>query len=135
MQGVKKGAPLKRKKAILAIKAMQATSIKDAMLQAGYSETSAAHNQHLVTKSKEYKEYMSELEEYGITIPNIAKRHNTLLNSTDEKVAIQAVQIGYKVHGVYDKSASNTFNAPVMIQINPPKDPRIAPHSSDSGDE
>lgn len=99
------------------------------MLLAGYSEISARHNTDIITQSKEYKEI---IENYGITLPSIAKRHSQLLQSNDEKVAMQAVQTGYKVHGVYEKSAGNTFNAPIMIQINPPevpKDPTTAPYS------
>lgn len=119
----------RKKRAIAAIITGEAKTIKQAMEIAGYSPTSARHNTDIITQSNEYKEI---IENYGITLPSIAKRHSELLQSSDEKVAVQAVQIGYKVHGVYDKSASNTFNAPVMIQINPPKAPGIAPHSSDS---
>ena len=125
----KRAPSIKQKRAIQAIVTGQASTIKDAMLSAGYTITSATKNTDLITDSAAYKEI---IENYGITLPSIAKRHSELLQSQDEKVAVQAVQIGYKVHGVYDKSASNTFNAPVMIQINPPKDPASKPHNEDS---
>ena len=128
----KRAPSIKQKRAIQAIVTGQAHTIKEAMLSAGYTLSSATKNTDLITDSNAYKEI---IENYGITLPSIAKRHSELLQSTDEKVAVQAVQIGYKVHGVYDKSASNTFNAPVMIQINPPKDPRIAPYNENVSDE
>lgn len=121
----------RKKRAIQAILTGEAKTIKQAMLTAGYTLTSAQHNTDIITDSKEYKEI---IENYGITLPSIAKRHSELLQSTDEKVAVQAVQIGYKVHGVYDKSASNTFNAPVMIQINPPKDRTTPPYIENDGE-
>ena len=111
----------RKRRAISAILTGESKTIKDAMLIAGYSETSARHNTDIITQSKEYKEI---IENYGITLPSIAKRHSQLLQSTDEKVAMQAVQTGYKVHGVYEKGAGNTFNAPIMIQINPPEVPK-----------
>ena len=118
-----RAVPIKRKRAIKALITGESNSIKDAMLRAGYTPESAAHNQHLITRSKEYK----ELADYGITIASVARRHKELLNSEEESIAIKAVDIGYKVTGLYDqKGTKNTFNAPVMIHITPPDAPYTA---------
>ncbi len=125
---------IKQKRAIQALVTGQAGTIKDAMLQAGYTIASAAKNTDLITNSRLYKEI---IEDYGITLPSIAKRHSQLLSSNDENIAMKAVQTGYKVHGVYERASANTYNAPIMIQINPPqtsKDPATTPYTSVDSD-
>jgi hypothetical protein len=118
-----RATPIKRKRAIKALITGESNTITDAMLRAGYTPSSAAHNQHLITRSKEYK----ELADYGITIESVARRHKELLDSKEETIAIKAVDIGYKVSGLYDQHTTrNTFNAPVMIQITPPEAPHTA---------
>ena len=74
----------RKRRAISAILTGESKTIRDAMLIAGYSETSARHNTDIITQSKEYTEI---IKNYGITLPSIAKRNSQLLQSSDEKVA------------------------------------------------
>jgi hypothetical protein len=85
---------------------------------AGYSEISARTNHGQLTDSPAWKE---TIEKNGITLDSISKRHGELLASSKEDIAMKAVDIGYKVNGMYERANYGaTFNAPVMIQIHPP---------------
>lgn len=122
-----------QRRAIQAVMTGEAKSVAQAMRIAGYSESTARHYPKVVTNSQAWKD---TIEKYGITVDSIARRHAKLLDSNREEIAIKAVEMGYKVHGVYEKASGTNFNAPVLIQITPPpnrKDPAIAPHSGEGG--
>ena len=121
------------------VKQMKAVSyiVKDnmkptrAMIKAGYSLVTAnSPGTNLLTKPSVENMIAQALKKQGLTPDRIAEVHNKLLDSQDESIQMKAVDVGYKVHGAYDTHTTrNTFNAPVMIQITPPKDPHMALHS------
>jgi hypothetical protein len=118
---------LRQRKAINAVVSGQAKSIAQAMRIAGYSDISALKNPAQLTESQAWKD---TIERHGITLDSVARRHGKLLQSKKEEIALRAVDIGYKVNGVYEQNrkSHNTFHAPVQIVINPPNDPQIEPH-------
>jgi hypothetical protein len=95
-------------------------SVQRAMLDAGFSPN-VAKNAKVLTQSKAFIETVEKL---GLSDENIVKRHNELMRSKKEEIAIKAVDLAYKVKGKYDTHVQrNQFNAPVLIQITPPQVP------------
>ena len=92
-------------------------SVRKAMIDAGYS-LNTADNPATLTTSKAFLETMDKL---GLSDEKVITRHNELMRSENEQIAMKAVDTAYKVKGKYDTNRTrNSFNAPVMIQINPP---------------
>ena len=107
---------IKQKEAIKGV-LIDKKSFRRAMLDAGYSKTVADNPITL----KESEAFQTALNTLGLSDDDVIRRHNELMRSENEQIAMKAVDTAYKVKGKYDTNRTrNSFNAPVMIQINPP---------------
>lgn len=109
-------ATIRQKKAIKAV-LLEGKPASVAMREAGYPPATAK-NPATLTRSKAWLE---TLEKYGLSDDEVAKVHGRLLHSKREEIALRATDIAYKVQGKYDQQKGTQFNAPVLIQINPPQ--------------
>lgn len=96
-----------------------------AMREVGYAAEHSS-NPHLLTRSNGWKELM---EKHGLSDEKAIRIHNKLLDSEREDIQAKALDTYYKVSGKYNNGGI-TFNEPVMIMINPPKNPVDKPDNT-----
>jgi hypothetical protein len=65
------------------------------------------------------------LARYNLSLPKIAQRHSELMGSERDEVAMRAVELGYKVHGVM-KAVDTPEAQQVQITIDPGKLAEVA---------
>ena len=109
-------ATYRQKKALQGIVIDKKTA-RQALTDAGYSQ-GIADNPQMVTQSQGF---LKLLDDMGLSDDDVATRHTQLMKSSNEQIAMKAVDTAYKVKGKYNQvSAKTQFNAPVLIQITPP---------------
>jgi hypothetical protein len=87
-----------------------------AMRKAGYSPAYSKNPQDLV-KMDSFKRLLDD----RISLEDTTSVHRKLLGSKREEIAQRAVEMSYKVHGVYDRQRSTQSTTPIQIVINPPQ--------------
>jgi hypothetical protein len=112
---------IKQTRAVKAIASGEVSTLKEALILAGYSET-VARNPHLITKTASFKELMQEY------LPDelVAQQHRKLLNKTqvhvtkdgeiiptgqiDANAVAKGLDMYYKIKGSYAPTKSVNLN-------------------------
>ena len=100
---------------------------KDPTLAAGevWPELPPRRRAQAAKRALTQPEVASLLARYDLSLPKIAKRHANLMNSEREDVAMRAVELGYKVHGVM-KAVDSPEAQQVQITIDPGRLAQVA---------
>ena len=102
-------------------------STKDPVLASGeaWPELPPRRRARMAKRTLTQPEVSSLLSKYNLSLPTIAKRHSQLMDSEREEVAIRAVELGDKVHGVM-KTADTPETQQVNVTIDPGRLAQVA---------